>query len=110
MQRNCVTRGTLLQLSKSCYTVAAYPAIIRVLISNSVHVANVRTCKRKTERGTTSKETYMETAKDVSVKAFNLRKSPAKYSVNFMALQIFCRRLKYESVNKFYTELFHNSF
>jgi hypothetical protein len=42
------------------YTVTACPAVI---ISDFVQVANMRTYKRKTERGTTPKETYMETAK-----------------------------------------------
>jgi hypothetical protein len=57
----------------------------------------MRTHKRKTKIGSMPKETYVETAKEVVVKAFNLNKSSAKYSVNFMALQRFCKRLKFES-------------
>jgi hypothetical protein len=38
----------------------------------------MRTYKRKTKRGTTPEETYMETAQAVLVKAFTLRKPFAK--------------------------------
>jgi hypothetical protein len=52
------------------------------------------THKSKTEIDTISKETYMEAAKEVLVKAFNLIISPAKYSVNFMTLERSCKRIK----------------
>jgi hypothetical protein len=65
-------------LKVSCYTATAHLAVIRVWVSNFVQVANVRTCKRETKRGPTPKQTYMEAAKEVLVKASNLRKSSAK--------------------------------
>jgi hypothetical protein len=57
--------------------------------------------KRKTKRGTMCKETYMETAKEVSVKAFNLRKSSAKYAANLMVLQRFSKYLNLEGEIRF---------
>jgi hypothetical protein len=38
----------------------------------------MRTCKRKTKRGTLPEVTYMEMVKGVLVEAFSLRKSSAK--------------------------------
>jgi hypothetical protein len=48
--------------------VTACPDVI--LPSDFDQVANMRTQKRKTKRGIMPKETYMETAKEISVKAF----------------------------------------
>jgi hypothetical protein len=44
------------------------------LASDFVQVANGRTYKGKTKRDNTPKETYIERAKEVLVKAFSLRK------------------------------------
>jgi hypothetical protein len=70
----------------------------------------MRTQKCKTNRGTTPKETYMETANEDLVKAFSLRKLSAKYSVNFMTLQRVCKRFEVGNENKFYIEQFYKSF
>jgi hypothetical protein len=69
----------------------------------------MKTHKRRMRRGTIPKERYVETAK-VLLKAFKLRKSFGKYSVNVMALQIFCERREDGSGNKFYIEQSYNSF
>jgi hypothetical protein len=61
----------------------------------------MRTYRWKTKRGTTPKETYMETRKEALAKAFNVRKASDKYPVNFMTLQIFCKRLKEGSGSNF---------
>jgi hypothetical protein len=57
--------------------------------------------KRETKRGIIFKETHIEAQKDDLDKPFNLRKSCAKYSVNFVELQRFFRRFKVGSGNKF---------
>jgi hypothetical protein len=54
----------------------------------------MRTYKRKTNRGTTPRETYMEAAKEVLAKTSSLRKVSEKYSVNFMTLQRFCKKTR----------------
>jgi hypothetical protein len=59
----------------------------------------MRTYERKTKRD-------METAKEVSVKALNLRKLSVMYSVNFMVLQ----RLSVGSGKKIFVEEFYHSF
>jgi hypothetical protein len=66
----------------------------------------MRSYKRKTERGTVPVETYMEGAKEVLATACSLRKASAKYSVNFMTLQIFCKRLE-GSGSKFHIKQFY---
>jgi hypothetical protein len=55
-------------------------------------------------------ETYMEAAKDLLAKACILRKASAKYSVNFMTLQRFCKRPEEGSGIKFYMKQFYDSF
>jgi hypothetical protein len=50
----------------------------------------MRTYKRKTNRGTTPRETYMEAAK-VLAKTSSLRKASATYSINFMTIRRFCK-------------------
>jgi hypothetical protein len=54
----------------------------------------MRTYKRKAGRGTAPVETHVEAAKEVLAKACSLRKAFAKYLVNFMTLQRFCKRLE----------------
>jgi hypothetical protein len=44
--------------------------------------------------GAMPKETYLKTAKEDLAKAFNLRKASAKFSVNFITLQRFCKILE----------------
>jgi hypothetical protein len=68
-----------------------------------------RWCKRKTERGTAPVETYMEAAKEVLAKARSLRKASAKYSVNFMTLQEFRKRLEEGRGSYFYIKQFCDS-
>jgi hypothetical protein len=77
-----------------CYTVTTCPIVI--LYSNFVQAANMRAYKGKTNRGTTPIETYMKAAKQVLAKTGSLRKASAKYSINFMTLQRFCKKLEAE--------------
>jgi hypothetical protein len=83
-----------------CYTVTTCPIVI--LSSDFVQAKNMRTYKRKTNRGTTPRETYMKAAKEVLAKTTSLRKASAKYSINFMTLQRFCKKLEAGSSGKCY--------
>jgi hypothetical protein len=69
-------------------------------------MANRRTYKKKMERNITTKEKYMVTAKEFLAKAFNVRKASAKYSINFMTLQVFCKRVKEGSGSNFTSNSF----
>jgi hypothetical protein len=82
----------------SCYTVTTCPFII--LSSDFLQATNMRTYKRKTNSGTTPRETYMKAAKDVLAKTSSIRKVSAKYSINFMTLQRFCKNLEAASGGK----------
>jgi hypothetical protein len=66
------------------------------------------TYKRKTERGTAPVERYMEAAKEILAEACSLRKISAEFSVNFMTLQRFCKRLEEGSGSKFYIKQFYD--
>jgi hypothetical protein len=68
-----------------------------IFASYLVQATNMRTYKRKTNRGTAPRETYIEAAKEVLAKTSSLRKASAKYSVNFMTLQRFCKEEKTRS-------------
>ena len=59
----------------------------------------MRNYKKKTDRGTTPKETYAEAAKEV-LAGSSLRKAADKYGVNFMTLQRFCSRMKANDTGK----------
>jgi hypothetical protein len=61
------------------------------------------------KRGAMTKETYLETAKDAWVKACNLRKPSAKYSMKVMAQQSFCKILEVGRGDKFHTKQSYNS-
>jgi hypothetical protein len=84
----------------SCYTVTTCPIVL--FAYDFVQAINMRTYKRKTNRGTTPREIYMKAAEEVLTKTSSLRKASAKYSINFMTLQIFCKKLEAESGGKFY--------
>jgi hypothetical protein len=71
----------------SCYNVTTCPVV--KLSSAFVQATNMRTYKRKTNSGSTPRETYMKAAKQVLAKSSSLRKASAKHSINFMTLQRF---------------------
>lgn len=54
----------------------------------------MRNYKKKTDRGNTPKETYIEAAKEVLIGSCSLRKAAQKYNINFMTLQRFCKRFE----------------
>jgi hypothetical protein len=62
-----VQNPVILTVGVSFYTAETFPAV--TLSSDFVQVTNMRTYKRKTERGTMNSEMYMEGAKQVSDKA-----------------------------------------
>jgi hypothetical protein len=62
----------------------------------------MRTYKRKTNRGTKPRETYMKAATEVLAKTNSLRKASAKYPINFITLQRFCKKLEAGSGVKCY--------
>jgi hypothetical protein len=84
----------------SCYTETTCP--IFIFASHFVQATNMRTYKTKTNRGTTPRETYMKAEKEVLAKTSSLRKTSAKYSINYMTLQIFCKDLEAGSGGKCY--------
>jgi uncharacterized protein (DUF2225 family) len=84
----------------SCYTVTVCPIVI--FASDFVQETNMRTYKRKKNRGTTPRETCMKAATEVLAKTNSLRKASAKYSINFMTLQRFCKNLEVGSGAKCY--------
>lgn len=62
----------------------------------------MRTYKRKTERGKSSAETFRTAAKEVLDNGRSLRTVADEYSINFMTLHRYCKKMKNKGTIYFY--------